>query len=332
MSFIDQIKNHLMLIKNIKGVENVVLTQRDGNPIQSLGVWLSKNEIFNLSSATSAIYNLAIHLHSNSMKYILLEGKLAKILIAPLKNSLEDPLDRIMIKQCIENKNEEFFISISTIPDVNLGSIFLQTKECLKEIKRDLIISGETFKPPLRNFNEEELKKVLNSFNIKEEGNETNRINLYSFAFNSETLDKINLILKELSNNIIDFDSIFITLAGGILISKIEKNGNININFDNYAAMSYSLYSTANRCAWLLKKMKVSSILIECEKYFQFILELGDGIFSISVLKGKQKLGLIRLLLPRYLKLLNALLKETKSIEPTINLANIKDMVGQIYL
>ncbi|MHA1339882.1 MAG: roadblock/LC7 domain-containing protein [Promethearchaeota archaeon] len=332
MNLKDQISKHLTLIKNVKGVENVVLTQRDGNPLQSVGVWLSKNEIFNLTSATSAIYNLGMHLHSNNLKYILLEGKVAKILIAPLKNSMEDPLDRIMIRQGIQNKNEEFFIAISALPSVNLGSVFLQTKQCLREIKRDLILSGESFKPPLRTYNEEELKKVLASFNIKEDSDDSSKLDLYSFAFSSETLIKIENVLKKIAENVLDLNNVFITLSGGFLISKLEKNNDLNVPLEHYATMSYSLYSTSNRCAWLLKKMKINSILLECDSYFQFISELCDGIFSLKVSKGRQKLGLLRLLLPRYLKYLSMIIKEAKTMNSSINMMEIKNMIGQIYL
>ena len=82
----DEIKKNLEIIKSTKGVENIVLTQRDGNPIQFSGVWLSKDEIFNVSAATAAIYNCGIALHQNDLKYILIEGKQAKILLSPLKN------------------------------------------------------------------------------------------------------------------------------------------------------------------------------------------------------------------------------------------------------
>ncbi len=74
MDLREKIKIHLEQIKQLKGVENAVLTQRDGNPIQSTGVWFSKNEIFNVSSATSAIFNVGIHLHPKDLKYILIEG------------------------------------------------------------------------------------------------------------------------------------------------------------------------------------------------------------------------------------------------------------------
>ena len=89
----EKIKIHLDQIKQIKGVENAVLTQRDGNPIQSSGVWFSKDEIFNVCSAASAIFNVGIHLHPKDLKYILIEGKKAKILIAPLNSPLHSSLN-----------------------------------------------------------------------------------------------------------------------------------------------------------------------------------------------------------------------------------------------
>ena len=82
MDLKEKIGIHLDKIKQLKGVENAVLTQRDGNPIQSSGVWFSKDEIFNVSSATSAIFNVGIHLHPNDLKYILIEGKKAKSALA----------------------------------------------------------------------------------------------------------------------------------------------------------------------------------------------------------------------------------------------------------
>ena len=77
MSLGEKVKIYLDKIRAIKGVENSVLAQRDGNPIQSAGVWLSKEEIFNISSATSAIYNIGIHLHNQRLKYTLIEGNSA---------------------------------------------------------------------------------------------------------------------------------------------------------------------------------------------------------------------------------------------------------------
>ena len=333
MSLGEKVKIYLDKIREIKGVENSVLAQRDGNPIQSAGVWLSKEEIFNISSATSAIYNIGIHLHNQRLKYTLIEGNSAKILLAPLKNSMYDPIDRIMIKQGIKNSNEEFFIAITALPNVNLGGIFLQTKESLKDIKRALVLSGESFKPPLRNYDASQINNLINSFNTKEGSLNQTIVNINSFSFSKNTIDKINVLFKKISQKIIDLKRISLTTSGGFLISTFTMDPVFSeLDFEHEAAMSYSLFSTSNRCAWLLKKMKISSILMECDSYFQFISEIGDGILSLSINKGRQKLGLLRLLLPQYIKSLKKIVKEAKTIENPIEVFDLKTILGEICL
>jgi predicted regulator of Ras-like GTPase activity (Roadblock/LC7/MglB family) len=329
----DQIKQSLEKIKQVNGVENAVLTQRDGNPIQSSGVWLSRDEIFNISSATSAIYNLGLHLHPEELKYILLEGKTSKIFLAPLKNSMDDPIDRIMIRQGIQNQNEEFFIAITATPKVNLGGIFLQTRESLREIKRDLVLTGESFKPPLRKYDESQINALLHSFDTKETTKQSHLVNNASFSFSDTTLEKIHQSYQKLSRSVIDMLRSSLTVSGGFLISTYLKEGTFSeLDFEHEGAMSYSLYSTANRCAWLLKKMKVESILLECQQYYQFITPLGGGVFTLTVQKGRQKLGLLRLILPRYLSILNNIVKEAQIIDNPIKSFHLKDLIGEIML
>lgn len=332
MNLQQYIKTSLEKIRAIKGVENVVLTQRDGNPLQSAGVWLSKNEIFNLSSATSAIYNLGLHLHSNQLKYILIEGKSAKIFIAPLKNSLNDPIDRIMISQGIKNKNEEFFIAITATPNVNLGGVFLNTREGLRDIKRSLILSGESFKPPLRKFGQAQLDSLLSSFNVKETEEKSQFLSLNSISFSEKTIQKIDHVLNRMNKSILNLKSATVTTSGGFLVSSLASTKAINDTIEHKAAMTYSLFSTANRCAWLLKKMKIENILLECFDYFQFITEMDDGIFSVTIDKGKQKLGLLRLLIPRFAKLLKKNIKEAKRISDPMKSINLDGVLGQICL
>ncbi|MBN2154967.1 MAG: hypothetical protein JW776_02860 [Candidatus Lokiarchaeota archaeon] len=329
----DQIKISLEKIKEVNGVENAVLTQRDGNPIQSSGVWLSRDEIFNISSASSAIYNLGLHLHPDELKYILLEGKSSKILLAPLKNSMDDPIDRILIRQDIDNKNEEFFIAITAAPKVNLGGVFLQTRESLREIKKSLILTGESFKPPLRRYDDKQIAHLLESFSIKEDTKETLRINTTSFCFSENTLAKMDQAYQKLTSTVLDMTRASLTVSGGFIVSTYLNEGNFSeLDFEHEAAMSYALYSTANRCAWLLKKMKISSILLECMSYYQFTVPLGDGIFTLTVKKGRQKLGLLRLILPRFLIVLNKIVKEAQVIENPVNSFELKHIINGIML
>ena len=125
---LQEIKNNLEQIKQIRGVENVVLTQRDGNPIQYCGVWLSKEEIFNVSAATSAIYNCALKLYSGKLKYLLIEGGKAKIILTPLKNYGTETINKIISAQNLQGNNDEFYIAITTHSNVNLGGILLKIR------------------------------------------------------------------------------------------------------------------------------------------------------------------------------------------------------------
>ncbi len=332
MNLTDKIKIHLDQIKQLKGVENAVLTQRDGNPIQSTGVWFSQDEIFNVCSATSAIFNVGIHLHPNDMKYILIEGKKAKILIAPLKSQLHNSLNRILEQQGIINDMHEFFIAITAQPDVNLGGIFLQTSECLKKIKTSLITSGESFKPPLIQFDNQRIQSIIKGFNVKE--NEDYNLNIASFSLSfSENISlELRKVLNEFSFAIPDLKYAFISVEGGFIASKIIKKPHLyKGNLDNISAMSYSVFQTANRCSWLLKKMKTERILIDCSNSFQFINGLGKTIFNTEIEKSRQKLGLLRLILPQFSKKINNLIKKASEIQDHRTF-DIKRLLGDLVI
>ena len=332
MNLKEKISIHLDQIKQLKGVENAVLTQRDGNPIQSTGVWFSKDEIFNVSSATSAIFNVGIHLHPNDLKYILIEGKKAKILIAPLNSPLHPSLNKIMENQGILDTNHEFFIAITAQPNLNLGGIFLQTNECLKKIKTTLITSGESFKPPLIQFNNQKIQRIIEGFNVKENEESDFRLSPFSLSFSEATSIELRKVLNNISLTVPDLEYAFVTIEGGFIASKILKKVDIDTEkLDKISAMSYSLYQTANRCAWLLKKMHAEKLLLDCQNSFQFIDGLGKSIFSVTIGKLKQKLGLIRLILPQFAKKIDDLVKEASVIqEPAI--FDIKRMLGELII
>ena len=328
----EKIKIHLDQIKQIKGVENAVLTQRDGNPIQSSGVWFSKDEIFNVCSAASAIFNVGIHLHPKDLKYILIEGKKAKILIAPLNSPLHSSLNKILEKQMILNSNHEFFVAITAQPNVNLGGIFLQTNECLKKIKTSLITSGESFKPPLIQFDNQKIQNIINGFDIKENEEFNLKISSFSLSFSENISIELRKVLNDFSLTIPDLKYAFISIEGGFVASKILKNSRVNNDeLDNISAMSYSVFQTANRCSWLLKKMHTENILIDCDNSFQFINGLGKSIFSSEIGKARQKLGLLRLLLPQFSKKINILIKKASEIQE-YRTFDVKKLLGDLVI
>jgi predicted regulator of Ras-like GTPase activity (Roadblock/LC7/MglB family) len=332
MQLNEKIGIHLDQIKQIKGVENAVLTQRDGNPIQSTGVWFSKDEIFNVSSATSAIFNVGIHLHPKDLKYILIEGKKAKILIAPLNSPIHNSLNRILESQRILDDKHEFFIAITAQPNINLGGVFLQTSECLRKIKTSLITSGESFKPPLIQFNSQKVQNIIEGFNLKENNEINFKLSPFSLSFSKPMSLNLRKVLSNISLTVPDLKYAFITIEGGFMASRLLKNFDIDTEkLDKISAMSYSLFQTANRCAWLLKKMHAESILLDCQHSFQFIEGLGKAIFSAVIGKMRQKLGLIRLILPQFTQKINNLIKEASEIQD-FRTFDIKRMLGELVI
>jgi len=323
---------HLDQIKQLKGVENAVLTQRDGNPIQSAGVWFSKDDIFNISSATSAIFNVGIKLHPNDLKYILIEGKKAKILIAPLNSPIHYSLNRILEHQGIIDHKHEFFITITSQPNINLGGMFIQANEYLKKIKMALITTGESFKPPLIQFDDQRIQSLLQSFKVKE--NKFLNFEVTSFSLNlSESISvELRKLLNTVSIAIHDLKFAYITIEGGYLASKLLKqNENKEEELDNISVMSYSLFQTANRCAWLLKKMTADSILLDCEDRFQFIYGMEKTIFGAEVGKSRQKLGLIRLVLPQFSTKARDLIKQASELQNQ-NIFDTKTLLGELVI
>ena len=332
MNLKEKINLYLEEIKHIKGVENVVLTQRDGNPIQSTGIWFSKEEIFNVSSATSAVYNVGIHLHPKVLKYILIEGKKAKILIAPLNNPLHGSLNELLENKGIIDGDNEFFIAITAHPNVNLGGIFLQTADSLKKIKRTLITSEDCFKPPLIEFDNEKIEEIMTGFSLKDEEKIDYQLSSFSLNFSQSTALDLNNTLKSFSITVPDLKYAFVALEGGFIASKVFKKTNKSeIRLDNVSAMSYSLLETASRCAWLLKKMNIENILIDCKESFQFINRLNNAVFSAEIGKTGQKLGLLRLILPQFSNKINEALTEASRLSEQ-NVFNIENLLGELII
>ena len=64
----------------------------------------------------------------------------------------------------------------------------------------------------------------------------------------------------------------------------------------------------------MLKKANANQILCECSQTLQFIYRMNAGVFNIVLEKTqKNRLGLLRLLLPSYVKSLSSLLDKTLS-------------------
>ena len=316
---IQRIKTFLNSIKSITGVENVVLTQRDGQPIESSGVWLSKNEIFGVCSIVSAVFNVAEQLHGNRLNYMLIDGERAKILIAPINLGLGN--DR---KFCVQNKSE-YFLTVTARIRVNLGAIMISMRDTLLKIAKTINDSGENFKPPLRSYDENELKRILASFNLKDDDDMMENVDL----------SNIN-IDEQLSNKIRDCIFDFYRNVPGVKLASIALNGGyplLNVSLDMKdieaeGALSYSLYDTSKRIINTLKKTPINNVLCECIDYSHFIYGIKYGIFSTYISSTQKRLGLLRLLIPQYVNLLSDYMKTAKKVETPI--LEVKDIFNNL--
>ncbi len=214
---------------------------------------------------------------------------------------------------------------------INLGSILLKTRKTLIDIKKALILSGESFKPPLRHFSQKKIDDMFINSDFNDDIEQNEKISYFSLKLSSEFNIQLKNILHEFNRNILDLQNSFISLEGGYLISHI-LNRDLDLDLDNQATMSYSLFTTAAKCAWLLKKMQLKSILLECNEYFQFIHKLGNGIFSSTIKKGRQNLGLLRLIIPRYCKKLSNLLDNSIQKDEMANPFKIESLFTELSL
>ena len=123
-----------------------------------------------------------------------------------------------------------------------------------------------------------------------------------------------------------------ISIKGGFIASKIIKTSNVP-NLDTISAMDYALFQTANKYAMLLKNMKVENVLLDCEDVFQFIsnYSLENAIFSTEIGKSRQKLGLIRLIIPQFSRKISNLIKEATEIK-NADVVDVKHLISELFI
>ena len=329
MNIKDKIEIYLDQIKQVKGIENVVLSQRDGNPIQSSGMWFSKNDIFDICTASCAIYNLGIKISPKNLNLnsILIEGNNCKILIAPLDYPIQS---KQLATSNASNSDQEFFITITAQQNVNLGGMLLQTREALKNVKTALIASGESFKPPLIQFSDKKIQEIIEGFNVKENENCNFKVETYSLALPNYISKEIDCVLKEFSKNVPSLRFTAIIADGGFVISKLIKDNFKDLyDLDSISAMSYSMLKTSNRIAYLLKRSNLNSVLIENQQNYQFICSLGKAILTTEITKN-QKLGLLRLIIPKFIEKIDSLIKKASDFkQPEFD---FKQLMGNIKI
>lgn len=287
----EKIERRLEAIRDLKGVEGVLITQREGNPIQSSGVWLSKDENFSVSSAISKIYNSALRLHPKGFFFVLIEGRKGKVSIAPLK-ATKDTLPALVFEEQGIIEDYEYVITIVTLPNVNFGSIFFQINNDLLKMKQILTASGENFKPP---------REFLDQFELQGDVSKKQQSPNYAAILSKKSSQHLSEVLNNFSIAVPDLKYSVLLLEGGFIAAKIVKEElNHREPLEAIATTTYSLFQTSKVLARILTKMEVKSILFDCETSFQFIYRGEKVLLNSHVNKGKYKFGLLRLTIPQF--------------------------------
>lgn len=289
----DELNETLQDIKMISGVENVVLVQRDGLPVASAGVWFSKDEVFAVASSTCAIFGVARLIHGN-FKYLLMESDTSKVFLASLPN------------------DENYFLTITTAPRVNLAALFIEMRANLSQISYLLKQSVNGRFPPLRSYSNNETQQILQGFAVSDDVGTS-----YSTSRSVISLDRsqaltLRSVLRQVHDSIPGVDSVFLALNGGV---RVSLNGFTN---DRLAAMSFALHDASERVVRTLRNSSLQTVLCETDKTRHFIYSVPNGVFSLWVDRDSQKLGLMRLLLKHYISEARRILESATIRQPSI--------------
>ncbi len=174
----------------------------------------------------------------------------------------------------------------------------------MNNINELIIRSNQSFKPPLREFNEQQINIILDKFNSKEEKDINYNISPVNYNLTWDSFKKCEDVLWNFSKIVSTLIYSSVAFKGGYILNSIQPNQGFNLTPDAEMAMSFSLFDTSSRYAWLLKKMNITSIFLDCNHYMHFIMGFNGGIFSSFIYKDEKKIGFIRLLLPKYLGLI----------------------------
>jgi len=293
MDRIALIKSHLQSLRTVSGVENTFLAQRDGYPITSVGVWLRPDEIFGVSSAASAIFAVARRLHKN-LKHALVEGERAKFLIVAFPG---DP---------------RYFLTLTTLPQVNLGSLLLHAGHCARNIHPYL--EGDEFLPPLRSYDTIHAKNILRGFDTTSPTSPKDRaLPAHTYALTEKSVTSLHQLLDDFNRMVRSVHHAFISLTGGY---PVASAGLADPQTSNLCAFTYALYDTCRKVAWLTKRMRVDQVTIDLDGEYHFIYGAGPGLFSALLDKSRIKLGYLRLIIPSFIARIEEILLKSSQPAP----------------
>ena len=287
------IQSELEALRSISGVDNSFLSQRDGYPITSAGLWLSPDEIFGISAAASAINAVARRLH-RSLKYVLVEGDQSKFLVVAFPN------------------NDDYFLSLTTRTNANLGVILQSLQKSTAKIRPHLLSAGEL--PPLRSYSNMQEASIMDRFQAQEKPihSPSPSIGSSSLVLTESLVIKLRALLTDFTNLMDGAQPTFISLNGGY---PIAQDNHLNPTTSGVSAFTFALYDTCRKVAWITKRTAIHQVTIDLDSQHHFIYNTGTGIFSTTLQKGNCRLGYLRLLIPTFTSRIEETLQEASQIK-----------------
>ncbi len=287
-----EIQSELEHLRNIQGVDNSFLAQRDGYPITSAGLWLSPDEIFGISAAASAIYAVARRLY-HSLNYVLVEGDQSKFLVVAFP------------------ENDDYFLSLTTRTQANLGVILQSLHLCTKKIHPHLLNAGSL--PPLRSYTNRQEATIMDRFQAQDKPihSPSPPIRSLSLVLTESMVVKLRALLADFTNLLDGAHPTFISLNGGY---PIAPENHLNKNTSSLSAFTFALYDTCRKVAWITKRTAIHQVTIDIGLRHHFIYNTGTGIFSTSLQKGNCRLGYLRLLIPTYTARIEETLQQASQV------------------
>ncbi|MHA1506114.1 MAG: hypothetical protein ACTSR0_02845 [Candidatus Asgardarchaeia archaeon] len=272
---IREVKGLCEELRKIKGVENIILTTRDGHPISISGLWISKRDIFDMCSITAAV-NTTISQMVRGYQYTLIEGSYSKLAIFPLSESIEA------------------YMSVMMREDTNLGALILKSKRTIGKILDIIHKIRGALEVPLVEFKDEDISMIVENLNIIR-GLEREQHRMKDFYrdlnLSVDAIRKIRKLVEEFKIKIPSVREVYIAGNGGYPIYSSEPYVYDKINF------YYSTFDLFSKLVFSLKRDEVESMLIKTkDKYYIFKRLKGSTLVVLSEVDGT-KLGLTRILM-----------------------------------
>lgn len=277
MTTISELKNNLKEIcdeiQGIIGIENVILVEKNGYPLVSAGVWLSRDEIFEVSAISSAI-NASIRKISEDTIYSLVEGENYKL-----------ALFRIPI---VDN----FFLVTTMSNRVNLGALILKTNQVLQNVGYELERLSAIVTTPLLSYDDSEIKAIERNFQIKaHEKNENVRISRTDLFLDKSNMDALNEIILNFKASLEGVLKTFsLTTIGGlpILVSEMSSNESIILS---------TVFDSSRKLLYTLRNTNIEQFTNVSASDYYIIQAIDNLIIYLRLDREKVKLGLLRFLL-----------------------------------